>query len=146
MTGFLIGLGLGVLGVLLWMTRTQASLRMLVSDRHLEALVTAWGQVRQGAAAETFLQVGLSRQGARLHATLGRGVPTVGLPWVAAVIAELAGIHPAEGEAGVSVTTHGSRALSLAAPDTLPPAPPDLSGLREAVANRMKSMRLIASR
>jgi hypothetical protein len=144
MTGFLFGLGLGVLGVFLWMMRTHASLRALVSDRHLEALVAAWQDVCQGAPAVTFLGVGLSRQGARLHATLARGVPTVGLPWVAAVVAELAALPSPEG--GLLVETHGRRALSLAAPDTLPPAPIDLSRLREAAANRMKSMRLTASR
>jgi hypothetical protein len=144
MTGFLFGLGLGVLGVFLWMMRTHASLRTLVSDRHLEALVAAWSDVCRGAPAVTFLGVGLSRQGSRLHATLARGVPTVGLPWVAAVVAELAALPSPEG--GLLVETHGRRALSLAAPDLLPPAPTDLSRLREAAANRMKSMRLVASR
>ena len=146
MTGFLIGLGLGVLGVLFWMTRTQASLRILVSDRHLEALVAAWEQLRRGGPSETFLRVALSRQATRLEVTLGRGVPAVGLTWVAAVVAELAGLADAEGDEVLVVTTHGSRSFSLSVPESLPPGPADLTRLREAAANRMKGMRLEASR
>jgi hypothetical protein len=153
MAGFLIGLGLGVLGIFLWMMRTQAALRRLVSDQHLEALVSCWSALRDAEAAgedahgETFEGVGLSVRRAagvrRLQATLGRGVPTVALPWVAAVLGELSGLPV--GPDGFVVTTHGPRTCSLPAPDTLPEPPAALTALREAAANRLRDVRLRAA-
>ncbi len=139
----LVGLGLGFLGLFLLQLKLQRDLRMLLSDAHLAALVERFGYVARaddGAEATTFCGVALSlgvRDGQRrLWLRAGKGVPPVGVPWVVAVVSELAGVPP---EATRTDRTH----VWMALPDgVLPNEPYDLNALRARVADRLKDVRI----